>query len=360
MEHEHNHHVEKEINRMYIGLGLLFIIIIGFAGYSLNQIGQINAQLQNNANTAQFDQLNAQILNLSQSVAALQTQLAPKLLTMTYYYDSADSFEQNAVAELNAVLPKIQTQGLTAVPVDVASNLSGIQALGFRSLPTFYISTASVANNQQLLTTLQSNSLWVKNGFALDTYGSATDFKTILGTSCSIPSKVSVTEFVDYASPTSLAGDSALHSVINNATNNSIQFIGGYLYNTQLFANSVNDSVAVYCAANQTGPTQQFKQMLLAASSNTTTGANNTMIESIAGSLGYNMNQFNNCMNSSEAMNNVQQSNNEAYVTYGISGNSTIVTGYPTVIVDCKYVFPAVNATQIKNEICLANPLGCN
>lgn len=361
MEHEHNHHnSEKEINRIYIGMGILFILIIGIAAYSLNQIGSLNAQLQNNSNTAQLNQLNSQILTLGQTVATLQKQLAPALLQMTFYYDSTDKFEQNALNELNAVLPNIQKQGLTAVPVDVSSNLIGIQSLGFRSLPVFFISSASVANNQQLLTTLQANALWIKNGFALDTYGSATDFKTILGTSCNVPSKVALNEFVDYASPNSLDEFNSVEQVVANSTNNSILLTKGYLYNTQLFANSLNDSVAGYCVANQTNSTQ-FEQLLLNASSNTVAGASNQMIDTIASETpGINIGQFNSCMSSSEAIANVQQSNNEAYVTYGISGNSTIVTNYPTLVVDCKYVFPAVKVTQIQREICLSDANGCN
>jgi hypothetical protein len=83
------------------------------------------------------------------------------------------------------------------------------------------------------------------------------------------------------------------------------------------------------------------------------------MIDGYAQQLGINMTGFKACENSNAAQLLVTASNTEADVTYGISGTSSLILDNPTVVLNCRYVVPALSASQLRNAFCLASPKWC-
>ncbi len=350
-----NHHTNEDRNGpskdvIYGGFAVLFILFIGVAAYSIVQLNSLSQRIDASSNVAQ---LSSQVAQLNARLTVLEQVLTPPPVELIYLYDSNDAFTPNALSDLQTRQASLEAQGFTIRTIDVKGNTSAIRSQGFQSLPVFFASEGEVAKNSRLEEALRTSAPRVTGGYSIDAYGLITEAKTSFTIACTSVGKASLFEYIDYTCPSCAQPDAALDQVLSEMGSN-LTLQRKPLSFDAIRPLSSKTAEAVSCAAEQ-GKLDEYRKAVFARQGNLSVSA----LKEIASNLSMNVSDFGGCLDGGVKSLFVSSSRVEAEISYGLRGANAILADTPTIVVDCKYVFPARNASQITENICRARPDAC-
>lgn len=353
-QNSHSHPENLGKKQAYLWFGILFLLIVLSAALLYSQNNQAPAL-----------DLSAKVSLLEQRVAAIEQKLVPPTVKMRLLYDSKDAFTEGAIAEVAAAQASLAQQGLSIEIQDVSGRLEELRKQGYSSLPALFLSDAEAAKNQQLLQAMQVQPR-VDGGYRIPAFGFITTAKTMLGLECRPGnSSARLYEFANYDCGQCAALDPPLKSLLEQFGNKTEYAFKHYPVPGMQLAQ--NASEAVVCAGLQGLGRKLHEQLFLfyekpgewrIDETNSTRNSTSAMqkIIATAGSLSINSTELEACLAGPYPSAKVDESVAEGVTSYDLQRRASLL---PAFVVDCKHVFLAETAGEVREGVCAARPELC-